>query len=185
MASHHVSRVVSNRYVVKTLFVGMTSRKYRTFCIIFVLFVILNAYIALNETYNNGDDQHNNADNSNNGEARNINLAKLYCLLNYHPGALTIHQLMEEPWIDGLRMTITCIAKGYSISEVDIEWEGKGISQDSLWVIKSQITQRGGDVIRSLAFIPLLAAQAGNYTCHLVTKTDQLLMSKTIEISGM
>ena len=92
---------------------------------------------------------------------------------------------MEEPWIDGLRMNITCIAKGYSISEVYLVWEGKGISQGSLWVIKSHTTQRGSDVIRSLDFVPLLAAQAGNYTCHLITKTDKLLMSKTIEISGM
>lgn len=92
---------------------------------------------------------------------------------------------MKEPWIDGLRMNITCIAKGYSISEVVIVWEGKGISQGSLWVIKSHNTQRGSDVISSLAFVPLLAAQAGNYTCNLITKTDKLLMSKTIEISGM
>ena len=44
------------------------------------------------------------------------------------------------------------------------EWKGKGVSLDSLWLMKLHTTQRGGDVIRRLDFIPLLAAQAGNYS---------------------
>ena len=68
---------------------------------------------------------------------------------------------MKEPWNDGLRMNITCIAKGYVVLT---EWKGKGVSLDSLWLMKLHTTQRGGDVIRRLDFIPLLAAQAGNYS---------------------
>ena len=106
-------------------------------------------------------------------------------MLIYHPGILTIHQSMDVPWIDGLRMNITCTAKGYSVSEVDLVWEGIGITQKSLWVIESPTTQKGSDVIRNLAFAPLLAGQAGTYTCRLVTKTNKILMSRSTEISGM
>lgn len=107
--------------------------------------------------------------------------------LIYHAGpySLTIHQSMDAPWIDGLRLNITCIAKGYSISEVDLVWEGVGIAQKSLWVIESPTMQKGNEVMKNLAFIPLLAGQAGKYVCHLVTKTKETLVSKSIEISGM
>ena len=78
---------------------GVTSRKYRTLCISFVAFVILD---AIKENYSNGDGQHNNSENSNNDEARNIIFANIIIiLLSYHSGALTIHQLMKEPWTDG------------------------------------------------------------------------------------
>ena len=92
---------------------------------------------------------------------------------------------MEEPWIDGLRMNITCVAVGYSVREIYLIWEGVGITQKSLWVIESPSTQMGNEVTKSLAFVPLLAGQAGKYTCRLVTKANKLLMSKSIEISGM
>jgi len=105
----------------------------------------------------------------------------------YHLDAhsLTIHQSMDEPWIDGLRMNITCIAKGYQVTGNNLVWEGVGIAQKSLWVVESPTTQRGDSITKNLAFVPLLAGQAGKYTCHLVTKTNELLISKSIEISGM
>ena len=92
---------------------------------------------------------------------------------------------MDEPWIDGLRINITCVANGYSVSEIDLIWEGVGIEQKSLWIVQSPSVQRGNDVVKNLAFIPLLAEQAGRYVCRLVTKTHKTLTSKSIEISGM
>ena len=92
---------------------------------------------------------------------------------------------MDEPWIDGLRMNIDCIAKGYKVTGIDLVWEGVGIAQKSLWVTESPSVQKGDSIVKNLAFIPLLTGQAGKYTCRLVTRTNELLMSKSIEISGM
>ena len=92
---------------------------------------------------------------------------------------------MDKPWIDGLKMNLTCIAKGFLLSQVELRWDGPGIAQKSLWVLQSSTIQKGNDVIKELAFIPLLSGQAGMYTCQLFSKDNsELLMSENIVVSG-
>ena len=76
----------------------MTSRKYRTLCISFVAFVILD---AIKENYSNGDGQHNNSENSNNGEAKNIIFANIIIiLLSYIPSRCIDHSSVNEGAVD-------------------------------------------------------------------------------------
>jgi len=110
-----------------------------------------------------------------------------YSVIGHVPGwqPLIIHQKMDKPWIDGLKMNLTCIAKGFQLSQVELKWDGPGVEQKSLWVIQSSTIQEGDNVIKELAFIPLLAGQAGLYTCHLFSKdSKELLMSEGIVVNS-
>jgi len=111
-----------------------------------------------------------------------MSLSKSCCIPGWQP--LVIHQKMDKPWIDGLKMNLTCIAKGFLLGQVELKWEGPGIAQKSLWVLQSSTMQKGDNVVKDLAFVPLLSGQAGLYTCHLFSKNNELLMSEDIIVSG-
>ena len=103
------------------------------------------------------------------------------------PFHLKILQFMEQPLVDGLVMSLTCMAllsQTNSNVHFDIIWSGVGIREQSIWLYQSNTSLQGNGIVNKLVFRPLLASHAGMYTCHLLMNNESVA-SRSILVSGM
>ena len=94
---------------------------------------------------------------------------------------------MEQPLVDGLVMSLTCMASPFQINSAahfDITWSGVGIGQQSIWLHQAHSSIQGNVIKKKLVFRPLLASHAGKYACYLMMNKE-VVASRSIVVSGM
>ena len=82
--------------------------------------------------------------------------------------SINVSQSAQEFTI-GLGYTLECtflVTDGVSPFLVNINWNGSASLSESSRIILSNLTNNGSLYTRSIAFIPLLSSDSGEYTCY-------------------